>query len=149
MSFKDRGWNARFAEMGDQAEAKFEEVCDRGFVRYGLNRPPLRMSMLPPFVRYTPDYLTSRAFVEVQGFGRDQTFKLKVDKYEALAEWAQQHPVDLFIYDSHNDRHIQLSLDEVYDVIMASGHLDRFPEGKAFWSVPADAIFGDTDAQAA
>lgn len=150
MSFKDRRWESRFEAMGDQAEAKFEEVCDRGFVRYGLNRPPIRMSMLPEFVRYTPDYLTSKCFVEVQGFGRDQTFKLKVDKYQALVAWSAFHPVEIFIYDSYNDRSIQLTLDDVYQLWQDYGSGGSFPEGKQYWSVPASAIFAEVeDASAA
>jgi hypothetical protein len=155
MSFKDRGWSSRFDGMGDLAEAKFEEVAKsvlkRGFVRFGLNRPPLKMTALPARLRYTPDYLMTSRLVEVQGFGRDQTLKLKLDKWGALHWWNDVHPVELFVFDSHNDRWGFVTLAEL-DHLLANGEasLESFPEGKTYFAFPADALFGtDADASAA
>ena len=80
MSFKDGTWAQRFGALGDEAEQVFERVARYGWVRYGLNRPPLQMHRLPARIRYTPDYLMSNKFIEVQGLGRDQKLKLKLDK---------------------------------------------------------------------
>lgn len=145
MSFKDRDWQARFDEMGDLAEGIFEWVCeevlDRGYVRYGLNRPPIRMSALPARVRYTPDYLMSNAYVEVQGFGRDQTLKLKLDKWGALHWWNDLHPTKLFVYDSHNKRWQFVGLPELDEVLAdGKGTLDSFPEGKTYFAFHAAVL---------
>jgi hypothetical protein len=145
--FHEGNFDKRVGTMGDEAEGVFEEVCHVNWVRYGLNRPPLKMSMLDERVRYTPDYLTSAAFVEVQGFGRDQTLKLKVSKMSALAWWNVPHPVELFVWDSTNKRHAQFPLAEVqawFDNLRTV--LDRFHDSGAYFAVPAEVVFGDSDA---
>jgi hypothetical protein len=151
MSFKDQAWSSRFDAMGDQAEGVFEEVCELGFVRFGLNRPPLRMSALPARIRYTPDYLMSSKLVEVQGFGRDQVMKLKLDKWNCLHWWNSVHPVELFLYDSHNDRWTFVTLKQL-DEWLANGEaeLRSFPEGKSYFAFRASLLFDeDEDAAAA
>jgi hypothetical protein len=145
MAFKDRSWAARFAEMGDLAESKFEEHMNkirRGYTRYGLARPPIAVNRLPARVRYTPDYLTSSAFVEVQGFGADQTIKLKIDKWGALHWWADVFPVDLFLYDSHNDRHRTINLHDLTKLLASGkGTLAQFAEGKSYFAFRAEDLF--------
>src|SRR6266498_2550714 len=96
-SFRDQDWQARYQGMGDLAEGAFEEVHQYGFVRWGLDRPPIQVHKLPKRIRFAPDYLTTHSFVEVQGFGKDQVIKLKLDKYDALRWWNVLHPVDLFL----------------------------------------------------
>jgi hypothetical protein len=148
VSFKDKSWNARFAAMGDEAEQKFEAVMHarkRGFVRTGLNRPPLRMSMLPPFVRYTPDYLTSKCYVEVQGLGEDQLFKMKVDKWDALESWHTEFPVELFVWDSYHERHTQLTLPRLRRML-STAEVGMFHEGKKYYALEADKIFNASKA---
>lgn len=146
MSFKDRGWNSRFEAMGDEAEGVFEAVCEKhfhlGFVRYGLNRPPIRMSSLPARLRYTPDYLMSTKFVEVQGFGRDQLMKLKLDKWMSLHFWNSLHPVEMFLWDTTNSRWCFVTLDNL-DELLAAGKAEirRFTEGKTYLAFEADALF--------
>lgn len=145
MSFKDRSWARRFEEMGDEAEGVFEDVCDAQlklkFVRYGLNRPPIQMHKLPARIRYTPDYLMSAKFVEVQGVGRDQTVKLKLDKWGALRWWNDVHPVELFVWDSHHERWCFVTLDQLQENIRA---VNQFPEGHAYFEYDADVLFDAT-----
>ncbi len=149
-SFKDKSWDERYAAggMGELAEAKFEDVCKRtlrkNFERYGLDRPCLQVGKLPVRIRYQPDYLMSEGFVEVQGFGAKQTMALKVEKYNALQFWHQVHPVAIFVFDSHNDRWTMVGLRRV-DGWINSGRteLRYFPEGKAYFQVPASLIFED------
>jgi hypothetical protein len=143
-AFKDKSFAARYEGMGDIAEAAFEEYAELegiSYVRYGLDRPPLRVAALPARLRYTPDYLTTDSFVEVQGFGTDQTMKLKLDKWGALHWWSDLHPVQMFFYDSKNDRHETLWLGEVDNLISYHATLDRFPEGKPYFAVPAEVLF--------
>ena len=140
MSFKNENFERRLQTMGDIAERKFEEVSPVNYVRFGLNRPPLRMSSLPPLIRYTPDYLTSECFVEVQGFGQDQTLKLKLDKMDALRKWAKEHPVKLFVYDSHKDRHAYIELNEL-NKMCKQAKVDSFPEGKEYYAIQSEVIW--------
>ena len=144
MSFKDRSFLQRMNAMGDQSEGAFEQWCedtDTKYIRWGLDRPPLSLRLLPTRIRYSPDYLTSHNFVECQGFGTDQTFKLKVEKHGALHWWADLHPVDFWILDSHKQRACLLSLAD-FDQHLAMGtELRSFPEGKAYFAVNGDAIF--------
>lgn len=137
--FKDQSWNARFGAMGDEAEAKFEEVHEGGWVRHGLNRPPLSMSKLPPFVRYAPDYLTtSHGYVEVQGVGRDRLLKLKVEKAIELQRWHGLFMLTLFVWDSKKKRHTYVPWNEVWSTV-PSMPVNVFPEGKAYWEINIDA----------
>lgn len=126
--------------MGDEAESVFEAVYPQGWERYGLNRPRLSMSMLPPKIRYTPDYVTSKGLIEVQGFGRDQTFKLKMDKYEALNEWHLDFRVDLFVWDTTNKRYGYVRLHDFMEAYEAHGEERAFPEGKAYMALHADHL---------
>lgn len=145
MSFQDQPFATRIGKMGDQAEGKFEEWADqqcKGWVRFGLNRPPLRMSSLPTRLRYTPDYLCSDGFYEVQGFGRKQTLQLKIEKWSCLNYWNTLHPVHLYIYDSHKDRERVVSLDRVQHWLDNDQvTIGQFPEPKAYFAVPAKVVF--------
>lgn len=137
--FRDRPFSARIGAMGDQAEQIFERVYDHGWVRFGLNRPPIAVHRLPKQLRYSPDYLTTHGFLEVQGFGRDQQFKLKMDKAWALQWWNELHPVDLFAYDSKNDRFGFAPLADVLDVAQSSP-VKQFREGNQYWSIRSDDL---------
>lgn len=123
--------------MGDEAEGVFEETSKRGFVRSGLDRPPISMSMLPPMVRYTPDYLTSAGYVEVQGVGRDQVIKLKHDKLQALLAWADIFACDLFVWDRPNTRITQFDITE-FPVELCD--IGEFKEGKTYLALHADDV---------
>jgi hypothetical protein len=100
-------WETRYKTLGDPAENRFREWAaqdELSYHRYGLDRPPLDLSRVPAFVRYTPDFLTSRCLIEVQGCGRDSTFKFKHDKLSALEEWYSQFPVKLFLWNKTSDQ---------------------------------------------
>ncbi len=142
MSFAEKPFGVRIRTMGDIAERKFEERSVVEWVRYGLCRPPIDMSALPPELRYTPDYLTAQGLVEVQGLGQDQTLKVKHDKLEALRWWSKIHPVFLFVYDSHKDRHSLLSLDDLTKRCKESD-TESFPEGKPYFAIKSSLIWGD------
>lgn len=142
MSFKDRPFETRYKAMGDIAETAFEENFKSNFVRFGLNRPPLKMSSLPPVIRYTPDYLSSNHLIEVQGLGADQIFKLKLDKLEALSFWNNMHPVLMYVYDSSKKRDALLSWEKLTEYCQQAT-IDSFPEGKKYYAVPAALIWGN------
>lgn len=118
--------------MGDEAEGVFEATAKRGFVRYGLNRPPISMKDLPPMVRYTPDYLQGDRLVEVQGVGKDRTIKLKVDKYASLYQWNQVFPTYLFVWDNVDSTYCELPIDG-FPIHLSE--LGSFPEGKPYFAV--------------
>lgn len=144
--FRDRPFDQRFGDMGDEAEGHFEEyatnVLKKGYVRFGLDRPPLRMSDLPTRLRYTPDYLMGKQFVEVQGFGRDQTYKIKLEKLNSLHWWNDLHPVQMYVWDSHKKRECMLHLFDL-DRIINDGRADlgHFAEGKAYFALRAEDLF--------
>jgi len=142
MTFSEQSFTKRLQTMGDIAERAFEERYDQNFCRYGLNRPSINMAMLPPHLRYTPDYLTSQALVEVQGLGSDQILKVKLDKYESLKWWNKTHPVVLFVYDSSNDRCAALPFTRLRG-LFKNAEIDSFPEGKEYYAVPAALIWTD------
>jgi hypothetical protein len=132
LSFKDKNFTYRLGAMGDQSEGAFERWCeahDKKYIRWGLDRPPLNLRMIPTRIR-------------CQGFGADQTFKLKLEKHGALHWWNDLHPVDLWVLDSHNDRACFLSLRE-FDALLAVNYaeLHAFPEGKTYFAVNGDALF--------
>ena len=140
-TFKDQPFARRFDAMGDAAEQVFEQTYPLGWARYGLNRPPINLATVPPIVRYTPDYITSKGLVECQGFGRDQTYKMKQGKWEALLTWNLMFRTDLFVWDSFNRRYGFVRLSDLSDVL-SSGRIPirQFPEGTAYWAVVVDQL---------
>lgn len=140
--FREQAFAARLGAMGDQAEQAFEAVHDGGFVRFGLNRPPVAVQLLPMMVRYTPDYLTSSGFVEVQGVGRDRIVKLKIEKAVALQQWHAIFNLRLFVWDSKRSEHHYFDWESLWPRLstMPIGH---FSEGKPYWELNIDAIGGD------
>jgi len=140
--FREQSFAARLGAMGDQAEQAFEQVHDGGFVRFGLNRPPVAVQQLPTMVRYTPDYLTSSGFVEVQGVGRDRIVKLKIEKAVALQQWHSIFNLRLFVFDSKRSEHHYLDWGPLWQRLpaMPIGH---FSEGKPYWELNIDQVTGD------
>lgn len=138
MTFKDQTWHARVGVLGDEAETVFEQWCEENktnFIRYGLNRPPLSVGMLPKRVRYTPDYLTSHCFYEVQGCGADQTIKLKIEKLNSLKWWNDLMEVKLFFWNNKTQTHCIVTLDQIDELLNSlSVVLDSFAEGKAYFA---------------
>lgn len=139
-SFNKQGFVARSTTMGDEAEAVFERAYPQKWVRFGINRPPINVKLVPPFVRYAPDYLTSKGLVEVQGFGRDQIAKFKLGKLEALTEWNDKFRVDFFLWDSSNQRYGWVRLAELDEALIAHGSAMTFHEGNPYTALRADCI---------
>ena len=134
MSFKDQSFEARFAKMGDEAEAMYETVTEQSHIRYGLDRPPLKLSALPMRVRHAPDYLESDRFVEVGGYGRDGIFKLKLDKLSCLNWWDDLHPVDIFVWHTTMQRWCRGPLGWFRDHANTENvEVGWFPEGKMYF----------------
>ena len=140
-TFRDRSFDERFKALGDEAEKQFElwaqNEANLGFARYGLERPPVQMHRLPPFVRYTPDYLMSRQLVEVQGFGQDGSTKLKLEKLHALEQWQQIHPVSLFAWHTQSRTRWLVPLKFITAGFVADEfEQGTFPEGKRYLVLP-------------
>lgn len=135
MSFKDRSFESRFAAMGDEAEGVFEKAWAGGWARFGLNRPPIGMKRLSPFVRYKPDYITTHYLVEVQGFGKDQTIKVKLEKAQALDEWHRHHAVQIFLWDTTNREYGLADWPDMHEALHLHATLECFPEGKRYWAL--------------
>tara|TARA_R100000152_G_C6764177_1_gene188729 strand:- start:362 stop:811 length:450 start_codon:yes stop_codon:yes gene_type:complete len=142
VSFADEPFHRRIQTMGDIAERAFEEVSEVNFVRYGLNRPPLNMASLPLTIRHTPDYLTSNNLVEVQGLGKDQVLKMKLEKMKALGSWHRMHKVQLFVYDSTNDRSALIEYNDLQKMCRKAA-IESFPEGKQYYAIPAGLVWVD------
>lgn len=144
MTFKDQSWADRRKHMGDQAEAAFEELYDRQWVRYGLNRPDrhgFRVGKLDRMIQYTPDYLCDDHFVEVQGFGQDQTLKIKLEKWAALERWHAIMPVRIFAWDSYNQRAFHFPLPHILSLLgNKAARIDTFPEGDPYFALPIEEL---------
>lgn len=146
MSFKDQSFGARFQAMGDAAETQFEAWCEANripFWRYGLNRPPISLAKVGAFVRFTPDYLLGDKLVEVQGFGRDQLFKLKGEKLQALHAWSLHHPVHLWAWDSTHKRCFMAPIVDIALEANAGAFTSGIFDGntknpKPYWEIPAE-----------
>ncbi len=145
MSFKDQSWATRYAGLGDIAESKFESVYKTGFTRFGLDRPPYKLSVIPARLRGRPDYETASFFVEVVGFGKDQLLKIRIEKMQVMSFWHHQvFPVEFFIYDSFNDRYVFRGLRQLDELVnKGKVQLGQFPEGKAYFAFSAKDLFGE------
>lgn len=127
--------------MGDEAETIFEQVWSEPFVRCGHSRPPFSIQKLPIVERYRPDYLTPTAYVEVQGTGRDQVLKMKLEKYTVLRNWDLLLPVVVFVWDTHKKRWCSVPLATVTSLIdNGAAGVGYFPEKKAYFGVPVAAL---------
>ena len=131
---------SRLGKMGDQAEAVFEEVYPQKWARFGLSRPPINLAKVPGFIRYTPDYITAKGLVEVQGFGKDQTAKFKTSKLDALRLWAEVFRVDFFLWDSHLQRFGWVRLPELDVALAEHGARLSFHEGNPYFAIPAGRL---------
>lgn len=126
--------------MGGPAEQTFEEVCEVGWARFGLNLPPIQVHKLPLMIRYMPDYITTKALIECQGFGRDQVVKLKLEKLLGLQRWMVEHPTELFLWDSHKKRYGTITVNDICSAVVAQGQIAEFREGTKYWRVEADGL---------
>jgi hypothetical protein len=113
--------------MGDTAEHRFQEwAATNGmqYAVYGLRRPNIPVYYLPPFVRYTPDFVVRHGLMEVQGCGRDQTIKLKHDKLWALKEWNKSIPVYMWLWNQTWDQIGVTNMDTIFDLTLESARTD-------------------------
>lgn len=143
-TFKDQVWEDRVEILGDPAENQFQEYAARralGCVKYGLDRPPVDLSRIPAYVRYTPDFLTDIGLVEVQGCGRDQLFKFKHDKLMALRQWQRHCHVSLWLWNEPLDDWRMISFPQLYG-------LCRQPQGDVS-QLRFDGVFDGTKPYAA
>ncbi len=135
--FRNQSFASRFSAMGDEAEGKYEELCGVAHVRFGLNRPPVSMKKLPPFIRYQPDYLTSNGLVECQGVGKDRILKVKIEKALALQQWHSMFDLTMWVWDSTNERCADWPWAELWK-LLPTMPVEHFPEGKAYWAINVD-----------
>jgi hypothetical protein len=129
--FHKQAFNSRFNMMGDPAEAVFDEMHPKHH-KLGLNRPPFGMGGMNAAMRYVPDRMTRFSFVEIMGIGADRLLKLKDEKIDALMEWCQLGPVELFVWDKHTDLTYCTHINQWRDAIESFGTPGTFSEGKAF-----------------
>lgn len=131
-SFRDQDWSTRFASggMGDQAEGVFEETYPQNWDRFGADRATINLRNVPEQIRFAPDYITAKGLVEVQGFGRDQKFKLKDNKLAALWLWDEIFRTDIFVWDSFNKRYGWLRLHDITAALDDIGTADAFDGGR-------------------
>ncbi len=126
-SFKDQTWDEREKKLGDPAEDAFRQWAGRqglAYVKYGLDRPPIDMGALPPYIRYTPDFLLDLyGLIEVQGCGRDGLFKFKHEKLNALTDWRYQAPVYLWLWHQPTDQYVIQHVDKIAGRCYSKGGL--------------------------
>ncbi len=124
-TFRDENWETREQTLGDPAEAAFvryADLCGLACVKYGLDRPPVDLSKVEPFVRYTPDFLADgMGLVEVQGCGRDNLFKFKHDKLTALQQWNVMNPVQVFLWHQPSDQYVVVPIADLARMCYSRG----------------------------
>jgi hypothetical protein len=140
LAFRDQPFAERYRRLGDEAEGVFESVFPRRFARYGLDRPAINLDFVPPFVRYSPDYITTDGFVEVQGMGRDRQFKLKNDKLDALCHWNRHLATVMFVWDSDARRYGTCGLPALYCAMLGQGVAGCFDYAKPYRALHVDAL---------
>lgn len=142
--WSDQPWEARVQTLGDTAERAFEEhattVLQRGYVRFGLSRPPIRLDKIPQRIRHAPDYLMSSKFVECKGVGKDQILKLKVVTWGSLHWWNDLFPVVVFVWDSHKKRSCLVELG-MLDKLLPETTFDKFSDGIPYFGFDAGTVF--------
>lgn len=134
------------SKLGDESENKFLEVAEQYVgldpsgspcaVRAGLLRPPFSILNLSTRERGRPDFLTPIGFVECKGLGRDQILKMKRADLDVLSFWNSIEPVNIFVWDSYEQRHAMRSLDAITALIDGGkSELGYFPESKAYFGI--------------
>lgn len=142
VTFAELDWSARVGALGDQSEAAFEAAQTTGFLRTGLNRPPLQVGKLHPYERHRPDYLTGRGYVECVGVSKDQILKLRLSKWEALRFWRTLAPVYVWVLDSYNNRTAEIAYDDLDARVRACPILRFANDQHPYYKVPAAVMFG-------
>jgi len=136
--FHELSWGSRYARMGDEAEAKFDQLFPNS-APFGLNRPNVYVPDLPAFIRFMPDRLMHDRLVECKGVGKDQLLKLKVDALDVLMEWGDHLMVQVFVWDSFNKRWSLTPIDYIEGPADLC-EIKKFPEGTPYYPIPLDAI---------
>ena len=100
MNFNEQAFGQRFGAMGDEAEAKYEEIQPHGnAIPFGWRRPSVTMQNMTDKIRYMPDfYAGSGQLVEVMGCNGPTLRGMKVDKWEAMKAWNKDQPVEFFLW---------------------------------------------------
>lgn len=147
MGYANQTWGQRVGTLGDIAEGIFEQLSPLGLaVPYGLRRPPFKVANLTPEQRNTPDYLTGTGdFVEVQGCGRDNTLKLKVEKLDALKAWSKLGPLKFFFWNSNTEEWALISYDQLKKLVTKgkrTSGVQAFPDGNEYIAVEWDWLDG-------
>lgn len=128
MTFKDQSWEERVEVLGDIGENAFREYAAGqriGVVKFGLDRPPINLGRTPDFIRYTPDFLTDEALVEVQGCGKDQLFKFKHAKLIALRQWSRHHQVMVWLWNEPLQNWRQVTIQRLHEMCRQEPHAGR------------------------
>ena len=143
MSYRDGNWSQRFGALGDESEAKFDEMFPAHH-KSGLNRPPMRVSDVDPLLRNLPDRMVHDRFIECLGFGRDRVAKFKVEKLRQQLRWSAICPVSYFVYDKTKNESYLADIGEWWLAAIRHGkygsfesdgneyiglHVDHFPAG--------------------
>lgn len=144
--YAEQKWNQRVGTLGDIAEGIFEQISPFGaWVRHGLNRPPFQMKQLTPEQRNAPDYLCGTGhYVEVQGCGRDNVIKVKLEKWEAQKKWHKHiGEVRFFFWNSNTSEYALISMDALQRLVTASKRkvgVQAFTDGNEYVEVAWDDI---------
>lgn len=144
MSFHKQNFSQRFQEMGDTAEAIYNQVLPIGRSEtFGWRRPKTTMKNMTPMIKHMPDFYAGSGYlVEVMGCGRDLTLKLKLEKYESLKAWNKVQPVTLFVWNSHHRDWFLLDWDGLKKAVAqgrAAG-VKAFHDGPEYWPIPLTAV---------
>ena len=131
MSFSKGSWAQRVGTLGDTAEAAFDNLYPAHH-KSGLNRPPMKVGDIDPTLRNIPDRMLYGAFVEVLGFGRDQTAKFKLEKLIAQLRWSAFKPVWYFLWDSTNERHWIADIEVWWFAMIREGQYGAFDDGNEY-----------------
>jgi len=68
--------------------------------------------------------------------------KIKVENLNALHFWHSLHPVEVYVWDSHKQRECIVPLYAIDELInQGFATLAHFPEGKAYYAIPAEHVF--------
>lgn len=145
MGFGSLGWTSRLAQLGDTAEAAFEDYAKQHIIsydRYGFNRPPLtKFHYLNEFIRNTPDYVAQwnkkLFFVECKGTAHNHV-KLKPDQLTVLSEWAGYEPLIIFIYNSKTRQVSWMTLKEALTLGSTLPVKTFSSDNKAYWEIPVE-----------
>ena len=148
MGYREQQWSQRVGTLGDIAEGVFEDVAPFGSsIRFGLNRPPFKVGKLTPEQRSAPDYLSGTGFfVEVQGCGRDNILKVKLEKWNALKAWNKHiGEVRFFFWNGNLSEWVAMSWDAVSKLVTKAKRTDgvqEFNDGNEYVGIHWDWIDG-------